>query len=44
MAAATPIATAPPPGTTLATVVDDWFATAAWARLSPGSAATSWIQ
>jgi len=37
----TPTAMAPPPGTVMATVVDDWQTTAAWASERPGMAATS---
>jgi len=41
MAYDTPTATAPPAGTVMATVVEDWQTTAACPRLSPGMAATS---
>jgi hypothetical protein len=32
---------APPPGSVMATEVEDWHTTAAWARVRPGMAATS---
>ena len=44
MATATPTEIAPPPGRTLATVVEDWLLTAACASVRPGIAATIWAQ
>jgi hypothetical protein len=41
MAYETPTAIAPPPGSVMATLVEDWHTTAACASVSPGMAATS---
>jgi hypothetical protein len=40
----TPTATAPPPGTVFATVVEDWLLTAACDSVSRGIAAIIWSQ